>query len=230
MSVATERRGELAESRSHVPGEIEARYLLVVGVEPGDVAAITGLRGPTVERLANHIASFGDGPYTAGRNGEVANILGMSWRVVYHLIERDELVAKGGGDEEYQVTKRALTTMVNARLRRDGERKARYMLFIGMDARLAAIRGRMSEEQAGVLARKLAKAGAGPDSEGPYTVEQASEVLGLKERQVRGYCQDGRFGENLPKFGMQYMIPREALVEFGAQDRRYGCQASRWEE
>lgn len=224
--VATARRGEFANSRAHVPGEIEARYLLVVGVDERDVAAISGMKVAVVSRLAEHIASFGSGPYTAGRNGDVANILGLNWRDVYRFIASDELAVTG--EDEHQITKTALKAMVASRLRRDGERKARYMLFIGMEPRLAAIRGRMSEKQAEMLAKRLAKVNAGPESQGPYTVEQASEVLGLKERQVRGYCQDGRFG-TLPKFGMQYMIPRKALEEFGAQDRRYGCRASRWE-
>ncbi len=229
MSVATEKQPSIARSRAHVPGEIEARYLLVVGIAPDDVADITGLRDATTRKLAHEIADFGDGPYTAGRDGDIAGMLGISYRAVYHLMESGELGSRGGGAEEYSITKQALKHMVNERLRKDGARKARYMLFIGKSPGLAAIRGRMPEKKAEALAKQLAKAGAGPDDLGPFTVEQASAVLGLKERQVRGYCQQGRFG-TLPKFGQQYQIPREALIEFGAKDRRYGCQAARWEE
>lgn len=213
-----------ATHRTRVPGEIEARHLLIAGVPSDKAAEITGLEPQLVKAMAKHIKSFGDGPYSSGRYSDIAQMLGLNWRDVYRLIDSGALKAGIEG-----IARESLRKMVEARLRHDGERKARFLLFIGKKPALAAIRGRMPLDEAKALAKQLDEFGAGPDSKGPYTVTQASVVLGLENRQVRAYCQHGKFGE-LQTFGSQYMIPRKRLEAFGAQDRKYGCQASRWEE
>lgn len=223
MSAVRERNN--AKSKADMPGEIEARHLLVVGVSRKDVAQITGRKPAVIAELQEHIESFGPGPYSAD---QAARILGIGYRGVYHAIGCGELPSRGGGVEDYSVQRRSLVAIAGGRLRKDGERKARFMLFVGLPVALAAIRGRITIKQAKAILERLQGVGAGPETTGPYTIKQAAEALGLCERQVRGYCKLERFGAGQRMFGSQYQIDRESLVAFGAQDRRYGCKASRW--
>ena len=64
-----------------------------------------------------------------------------------------------------------------ARLLKHGERKARYLLFTGKGPRRAAAIGKLSADKIAAISKELAQIGAGPDSKGPYTSEQAAAVL-----------------------------------------------------
>src|SRR5687768_6290908 len=75
---------DMAESRAHVPGECEARMLLVLGASAPDVHAATGLSTSDAQRLADEIRQHGKGPYSADA---AARMIGVAYRTVYHLIE-----------------------------------------------------------------------------------------------------------------------------------------------
>lgn len=100
------------------------------------------------------------------------------------------------------------------------EQRLRHLLFIGRKPERAAAATGYSESLAREVLSELNGIGAGPKSAGPYTVTQASVVLGLKLRRTRTLCEEGRIGK---KHGDRwYLIPREDLERFGAKERRSG--------
>lgn len=203
--------------RPSVPRETEARHLLFLGVTVSDVCEITGLRKSAVKKMQEYAAGFGE-PYSPDT---AAAVLGVCYRSVFRMVDDGRLKSKTNEDHRHCIPKSNLEKAADARLRHDGERRARYLLFTGKSVRLAAIRGRMTEAKATALLKELERAGAGPKHPGPFTVKQASIVLGLERsgRQVRGYCEQERLGT---KFGCQYQIEREELERFGALNRKSG--------
>lgn len=201
--------------------EIEARQLLLVGVAEHYVAEITGLDKKAVHEFWKEIDSF-EQPYTGF---DAAKILGVCSHTVFRSLASN--YSRGAGKNlsgNYQIKRTSLEKFAEDRLKIDGLRRARYLLFLGKSKHVAAIRARTSEKQINRLARELEEAGASPNNPGPFTVKQASVVLGLQEsgRQVRGYCEQGRLGH---KWGMQWHITRDELIEFGGIERKAGPQA-----
>lgn len=195
--------------------ENEARQLLLVGVSEHLVAEITDLDRKQIRKLWKEIDSFEE-PYTGF---DAAKILGVCSQTVFRHIS-----SGSDGSGNYQIARRSLEKFAEDRLKIDAERRARYLLFAGKSKHVAAVRGRMNEKQVNKLERELAEVGATPGNPGPFTVRQASVVLGLQEsgRQVRGYCEQGRLGT---KIGSWWLISREDLIRFGSIERKAGPQA-----
>jgi hypothetical protein len=222
MVTKTKRR-EMAESRAHVPGEVEARMLLVLGASVDDVSIMVQMDRAQVAHLSAEITKHGRGPYTVD---EASRMIGWNYRSLYHAIDRGEVAAKNGtarNGDQFAIPRRTLEKLCRTRLNEDGEMKARYLLFIGCSPRLAAYRGGFLSPQAYAILRELKKYGLGPESAGPYTLLQTSTLLGIQPRMTRRYCEQGRLGrKHQSPFGMEYVITREDLIEFGRKERKRG--------
>lgn len=203
--------------RPSVPRDTEARHLLFLGVSVSDVCEITGLRKSAVKKMQEYAVGFEE-PYSADA---AAAVLGVCYRSIYRRINDNRLSVIADEEQRFRIAKRKLETVAEEKLKHDGERRARFLLFTGKSVRLAAIRARITEAKANAILKELDRAGAGPKHPGPFTVKQASLVLGLESsgRQVRGYCEQGRLGT---KWASQYQITREDLTRFGALDRKAG--------
>jgi hypothetical protein len=221
MVTKTKRR-EMAESRAHVPGEVEARMLLVLGASVDDVSIMVQMDRAQVAHLSAEIKKHGRGPYTVD---EASRMIGWNYRSLYHAIDRGEVPASNtarNGDH-FAIPRTTLAKLCRTRLNEDGEMKARYLLFIGCRPQLAAYRGGFPAARAGSILRELREYGLGPESTGPYTLLQTSTLLGIQPRMTRRYCEQGRLGrKHQSQFGMEYVITREDLIEFGRKERKRG--------
>lgn len=216
--VTKAKRREMAESRAHVPGEVEARMLLVLGATVGDVSIMAQMPHERVADLAAEIKQHGRGPYTVDA---ASRMIGWNYRSLYHAIERKEVQPRNG--DQFAISRRTLEKLCRSRLNEDGEMKARYLLFIGASTRLAAFRGGFTVARAGAILRELEKYGLGPGSTGPFSLLQTSTLLGIQPRMTRRYCEQGRLGrKHQSPFGMEYVITREDLTEFGRKERKRG--------
>lgn len=215
MSVGDESKS--CESRSHESRKSEALHLLFIGVTVADVCEITGLRRPIVKNLFHKQMQYKE-PYSPNA---AAAVLGTCKFTVLRMVKEGLLKVQLNEHRRYEFPQVKLAAAAEARLKQDGERRARYLLFTGKSVRLAAIRARISQAKAEALLKELIRGGAGPEHPGPFTVTQATMVLGLQAsgRQVRGYCEQGRLGT---KWANQYQITREELTRFGAVDRKCG--------
>ncbi len=100
------------------------------------------------------------------------------------------------------------------------EARARFMLFKGRPAGEVGEATGLGTDRAKAILAELVANECGPQSAGPYTVEQSSLAVGLSERGLRRYCQEGRLGELFR--GTLYLIGRKQLLKFGARERRAG--------
>jgi hypothetical protein len=225
VNMSTSTKPREMPRRAENPAEIEARMLLALGVKPGPVHAITGLDTPTIGDLQIRMSIYGHGPWVAT---QIARLIGLDYRNIYRLVQRGEMESTQW-DGKTGVTQRQLRSFCRAYLNRDGMRRAKYLLFAGVNTEIAAFRAGVDRPSIRGLLRELKDAGVGPKSEGPYSLTQASKVLDIEPRMIRRYCQEGRLGREVPsddalEYGIKtkYLITRDDILEFGAQPRQVG--------
>jgi hypothetical protein len=222
---------EAAVSRNHVPGEVEARLMAIIGATVPQVVEATGLDAKSAGAVVREIKLAGDGPYSPDT---CARMMGMGYRTIYHLISTEQIRCKrlkdgGHFSQLYEISAEQLHKYVRERLSKDGERKARYLLFTGKGTDLAQLRSGLPSNKIEKILSELNSAGIGPKSGGPYNVKQAALVLMVKPRMVCRYCDEGRLfgrvdGELRDAFGFakKYVITRKTLEKFAALDRVRG--------
>lgn len=199
--------------------------LTFLGCKPAVVAVICDLDMDEAQGYRHRI----DG-YTRSETVccVAAEMLGLDYRSVYRAMDRGDIKSKQDGGTRV-IEMKNLRLFCRDYLNRDGLRKARYLLFAGVNPEIAAFRAGVERPAIRGLLRELRESDVGPKSQGPYSLVQTGKILDIEPRLVRRYCQEGRLGREVPsddalEYGIRtkYLITRDDILAFGSKHRQVG--------